>query len=65
MNPSWSTHIKELTAEAHEIITNINTAARNMEITALQRDELIKMVLNDVADQAGLQKARELLYAWQ
>lgn len=61
---AWLTHIKELTTEASEIIYNINAAARNMEITAQQRDELLRIVLADVADQAGLQKARDLLYAW-
>lgn len=60
-----NTHIQELTAEASEILTNINRAARNGEITWAQRDELVKIVLDDVADQACLQKARDLLYAWQ
>lgn len=59
-----NTHIQELTTEAHEIITNINAAARNMDITAGQRDELIKIVLRDVADRTGLLTARELLAAW-
>jgi hypothetical protein len=62
---TWNTHIQELTEEAHEIITNINKAALLDFITIEQRDELIKLVLNDVADQAGLQQARDLLYAWQ
>jgi hypothetical protein len=61
----WSQHIKELTEEASEIITNVNRAARDMLITAQQRDEVISLVLNDVADQAGLQLARDLLYIWQ
>lgn len=61
---AWNQHIQELTEEAREIITNINSAARNMDITAGQRDELIKLVLCDVADQTGLQTARELLAAW-
>jgi hypothetical protein len=61
----WSQHIQELTEEASEIITNVNQAARDMLITAQQRDEVISLVLNDVADQAGLQLARDLLYAWQ
>lgn len=65
MITSWTQHIQELTAEASQIIANINIAARNGEITWGQRDELLKIVLNDVADQAGLQKARDLLYAWQ
>lgn len=62
MNPTWNTHIQELTAEASEIITNIKACE---SLTWQQRDELIQIVFNDVADQAGLQKARELLYAWQ
>ena len=61
---TWNQHIQELTDEAREIITNINQAARDMEITWGQRDELMKIVLSDVADQANLQTARELLYAW-
>jgi hypothetical protein len=61
----WNTHIKELTDEASEIIYNANMAAREMKITAQQRDEVLKIVLNDdVADQAGLQLARDLLYSW-
>ena len=61
---TWHQHIRILTDEAHEIITNINRAAREMNITWGQRDELMKIVLSDVANQAGLQEARELLYAW-
>jgi hypothetical protein len=61
----WNTHIKELTDEASEIIYSANMAAREMKITAQQRDEVLKIVLNDdVADQAGLQLARDLLHAW-
>lgn len=62
---NWNTHIKELTDEASEIIYNANMAAREMQITAQQRDEVLKIVLKDVADQAGIQLARDLLYAWQ
>lgn len=53
----------ELTREAREIICNINAAARNMEITAQQRDELIRLVMQDVNDKTTL--ARELLQAWR
>lgn len=53
----------ELTQEAHEIICNINAAARNMEITAQQRDELIRLVMQDVNEKTTL--ARELLQAWR
>lgn len=57
--------IQELTQEAHEIIFNIREAARQGNITWGQRDELIGIVMKDVADKAGLLKASELLMAWQ
>jgi len=60
----WNTHIKELTDEAHEILTNASRAAQEGNITWQQRDEVVSIVLKDVADQAGLQLARDLLYAW-
>jgi F0F1-type ATP synthase membrane subunit b/b' len=65
MIDTWHQNIKELTEEAHEIITNANRAAQESKITWQQRDEVVTMVLNDVADQAGLQLARDLLYIWQ
>jgi len=53
----------ELTQEAHEIICNINAAARNMEITAQQRRELIELVMTDVKEKLAL--AAGLLEAWR
>lgn len=53
----------ELTQEAHEIICNINAAARNMEITAQQRRELIELVMMDVKEKLAL--AAGLLEAWR
>ena len=61
----WTQHIIDLTTEAAEILANIKAAARNGEITWQQRTELVSLVLQDVADQANLQKVRDLLYAWQ
>lgn len=61
------TNVKKLCNEAHEIIGNIRQAAINGEITWAQRDELMKLLLNNVADAAGLPKlaeARDLLHAW-
>lgn len=57
-------YIRELTVEASEILTNVRDAVRNGEITWAQGEELRKIVLADVRDQAGLQCARELLAAW-
>lgn len=57
-----NTSIRKLTQEAHEIICNINAAARNMEITAQQRDELIALVMTDVREKISL--AAEMLYYW-
>ena len=59
-----NTYIKELTDEAREILTNIQHAAEQGDITWQQRDELKRIVLRDVADAAGLATARELLAAW-
>lgn len=52
-----SNFIRQLTQEAHEIIKNINTAP----ITPAKRDELLRMALNNVADQANLITAAEIL----
>lgn len=57
-----NTSIRELTQEAHEIVCNINAAARNMEITAQQRNELISLVMTDVREKISL--AGEMLYYW-
>ena len=62
-----NTNIRRLTTEAHEILVNIRAAARAGNITWGQRDELVGILLNDVADAAGLpsyEKARDLLTAW-
>lgn len=53
---------REMILEASEIISNINAAARNMEITAQQRDELIALVMTDVREKILL--AAEMLYYW-
>lgn len=54
--------IKEISTEAHEILSNIRNAAINGEITWAQRDELVKLVNQDVS--AKLTMARNLLYGW-
>lgn len=54
--------VRELIQEAHEIVCNINAAARNMEITAQQRNELIALVMTDVREKITL--AGEMLYYW-
>lgn len=60
-----NTSIRKLTQEAHEIICNINAAARNMEITAQQRDELIALVMTDVREKISRKLvAAEMLYYW-
>lgn len=59
-----NTTITQLPVDVSEVIQQINQAARNMLITAGQRDELLKIVLKDVADKTNLQTARELLAAW-
>lgn len=61
---NWNQHIQELTDEASEIIRNINAAARDGEITAGQRDDLLRRVLSDTANEANIQLVRDLLYAW-
>jgi hypothetical protein len=55
--------IRELEAEAHEIITNIHYAAIDGNITWGQRDELLRIVYADVNGQ--LQLAKGLLDAWK
>jgi hypothetical protein len=57
-----NTAIKALTDEAHEIITNIRDAAINGDITWLQRDELINLVMTDVHSKIEL--AGNLLHDW-
>lgn len=57
-----NTAIKTLTDEAHEIITNIRTAAINGEITWAQRDELVNLVMTDVHSKIEL--AGNLLHDW-
>lgn len=62
-----NTNIKKLTEEAHQILQNIRDAARSGAITWGQRDELVSILLNSVADAAGMpsyEKARDLLHAW-
>ena len=54
--------ITELNQEAHEIICHIRDAARNGYITWAQRDELLRIVYQDVNGQ--LIFARETLYYW-
>ena len=54
--------ITELETEAHEIICNIRDAARNGDITWSQRDELLRLVYQDVNDK--LQLAVNLLHDW-
>ena len=54
--------IKEISTEAHEILTNITRAARNSEITWGQRDELVALVNQDVREKLNL--ARNLLHDW-
>ena len=55
-------NIKALTDEAHEIITNIRSAAVNGEITWQQRDELVTLVMTDVHTKIEL--AGNLLHDW-
>ena len=54
--------IRELETEAHEIICNIRDAARNGDITWEQRNELLRIVYQDVNDK--LQLAVNLLHDW-
>jgi hypothetical protein len=54
--------IRELEAEAHEIICNIRDAARNGDITWSQRDELLRIVYEDV--NGKLKLAAGLLHDW-
>jgi hypothetical protein len=49
-----SEFIKELTQEAHEIITNAHAAEHSGEITQEQRIEVIQNLLSDIADRLGL-----------
>ena len=57
-----NTAIKELTTEAHEILTNIRAAVLSGEITWQQRDELVKLVMTDV--EMKIQLAGNLLHDW-
>jgi len=57
-----SNAINQLTAEANEIIRNICDAVRNGEITWQQRDELLRLVYEDVNPK--LQLAASLLHDW-
>ena len=59
-----NTNIKRLCEEGHEILTHIREAACKGDITWAQRDELVKIMLSDVADAAKLPKVEELLHAW-
>jgi hypothetical protein len=43
-------YIKELTDEAHEIITNAHAAELDGEITREQRIEVIQNLLKDIAE---------------
>lgn len=54
--------VRELTAEAHEIINNILNAAREGEISIAQRGELLRIVYQDVNDKLAL--AVNLLHDW-
>ena len=54
--------IRELETEAHEIICNIRDAAREGEITWEQRNDLLRLVYEDV--NAKLQLAINLLRDW-
>ena len=57
-----NTAIKQLTDEAHEILSNIRTAAINGDITWQQRDELVNLVMTDVHMKIKL--AGNLLHDW-
>lgn len=54
--------INELETEVHEIICNIRDAAQNGDITWEQRNELLRLVYQDVNDK--LQLAINLLHDW-
>ena len=54
--------IREISTEAHEILTNIRAATQAGEITYQQRDELVALVNADVL--AKLTLARNLLVDW-
>ena len=54
--------INELTTEAHEIICNIRDAAIEGEITWQQRNELLRLVYEDV--NSKIQLAINLLHDW-
>ena len=54
--------ITELETEAHEIICNIRDAAREGEITWEQRNELLRIVYQDV--NGKLRLACNMLYYW-
>ena len=45
-----STYIKELTAEATEIIVNAHAAEETGEITREERVEIVQNLLNDIAE---------------
>jgi hypothetical protein len=57
-----NTAIKQLTDEAHEILTNIRGAALNGNITWMQRDELVRLVMTDV--HMKIELAGNLLHDW-
>lgn len=57
-----NTLIRSMSAEAHEIVTNIRIACQEGEITYQQRDELMVMVMTDV--NSKLELARNMLYYW-
>lgn len=54
--------LREVSAEVHQIVTNITAAARSGEITWGQRDELIKLTLTNV--NKNLELAKGLLHDW-